>query len=56
LSDKSKKVEKTFPEFIHGKHFMGCITMKEKSLTKQRKKPMSKEKNQNIHGYDWDYN
>lgn len=35
LCDKSKEVKEPFPWFIHGKHFMGAITVQKKSLTKK---------------------
>lgn len=40
LGNERKQIEKTLPEFIHGKHLMGCITMMKKSLAKQRQEPV----------------
>jgi hypothetical protein len=49
LGNESKHIEKTFPEFIHGKHFMRSVSMMKEGLAKKRKKPMGKKKNKNRH-------
>ena len=49
LESVGKKVEKTFPEFVHGEHLVRSITVVEKSLEKQRTKPVRKEKSKYCH-------
>jgi hypothetical protein len=35
LRDKCKKIKKTLPERVHGKHFMGGITVQKKGLAEK---------------------
>jgi len=35
LSNVSERIEKTFPEFIHGEHFVGRITVQKEGLAEQ---------------------
>ena len=44
LCDEREEVEEFFPERIHRKHLVRCITVKEKGLCKKRQEPMSEEK------------
>jgi hypothetical protein len=44
LRYKSKKVKEALPKFIHGKHFVGRVSVKVKSLAKKREEPMGKKK------------
>lgn len=35
LTYPGKHIEKPFPEFCHGKHLMGCVSVKEETLAKK---------------------
>jgi len=45
LACPREKVKKLFPIFIHGKHLVCSIPVKEETLAKQREIPMQKEEN-----------
>jgi hypothetical protein len=49
LGYERKKIKKSFPGLTHRKHFVGCITVKEKRLAKKRQEPVREKKNENIH-------
>ena len=49
LSNKREQVKKAVPKTVHGEHLVRCIAVQEEYLTKERQKPMTQEKNQNIH-------
>ncbi|EON76493.1 hypothetical protein ADIS_2943 [Lunatimonas lonarensis] len=40
LANPGKDVEELFPIFVHYKHLMSCIPVKEKTLTKQGEVPV----------------
>jgi hypothetical protein len=41
LADISHYIKKSFPEFTHTEGSMGCVTVLEKSLRKDRQVPMA---------------
>ena len=49
LANVSEKEKEFFPERVHGKHFMGCVTVQVKRLHKQRKVPVDNKKDNNDH-------
>jgi hypothetical protein len=42
-----KDVKKTFPEFTHAEGSMGCVTVLEKSLRKDRQVPVTQKEHKN---------
>ena len=49
LSQKRYEVKCFLPKRRHRKHFVRCISMKEKGLAEQRQKPVREEENQYDH-------
>lgn len=49
LPHPGEQVEEPFPEFIHDKHLVCCITMQKEALAKERKIPMQKEEYDDDH-------
>jgi hypothetical protein len=49
LANPCKYVKEALPEFVHGKHLMGSISVKEETLAKQGEIPVKKEKDNQNH-------